>query len=48
VFSGRRIAADADVPTGPEGYAQSCGKVAREQVGKAGLRLAKQIKRLLP
>ena len=37
--SARRIAADADVPTAPDGYAQNCGKVGRVQVGKAGLRL---------
>jgi hypothetical protein len=47
-FSGRRIAADADVPTAPDGSAQNCGKVARYQVGKAGVRLADQIKRLFP
>jgi hypothetical protein len=47
-FSGRRIAADADVPTAPNGYAQNCGKVARVQAGKAGMRLAEQIKRLFP
>ena len=46
--SARRIAADADVPTAPEGYAQNCGRVARVQVGKAALRLADQVKRLLP
>jgi hypothetical protein len=47
-FSGRRIAADADVPTAPDGYAQNCGRVARMQVGKAGLRLADQLKRQFP
>jgi hypothetical protein len=41
--SARRIAANADIPTAPEGYAQNCGKVARVQVGKAGLRLADQL-----
>ena len=46
--TGRRIAADADVPTAPDGYAQNCGKVARVQVGKAGMRLADQVKKLLP
>ena len=46
--SGRRIAPNADVPTAPDGYAQNCGKVARVQVGKAGLRLAEQVKKLLP
>jgi hypothetical protein len=46
--SARRIAADADVPTAPEGYAQKCGKVARVQVGKAGLRFADQIRKLGP
>jgi ribosomal protein S27E len=38
----RRITADADVPTAPDGYAQNCGKVARVQVGKAGTQLADQ------
>ena len=47
-FTGRRIARDADVPTAPDGYAQNCGKVARVQVGKAGLRLADQLKQLFP
>ena len=46
--SARRIAADASVPTAPEGYAQNCGKVARVQVGKAGLRLADQFKARFP
>jgi S1/P1 Nuclease len=46
--SGRRIAADADAPTAADGYAQNCGRVARIQVGKAGLRLATQIKSPLP
>jgi hypothetical protein len=36
--SARRIAANADVPTAPDGYAQNCGKVARVQVGKIGRR----------
>jgi hypothetical protein len=44
----RRIEPDADVPTAPEDYAPTCGKVARVQVGKAGLRLADQLKKLLP
>jgi hypothetical protein len=44
----RRIAANVDVPTAPEGYAQNCGKVARVQVGKAGSRLADQLKKLFP
>jgi hypothetical protein len=46
--TGRRIAANADVPTAPDGYAQNCGKVARMQVGKAGRRLADQIRMLSP
>jgi hypothetical protein len=46
--SARRISANADVPTTPDGYAQNCGKVARLQVGKAGRRLADQIKKVLP
>jgi hypothetical protein len=44
----RRIAADADVPTAPDGYAQICGKVARTKIGKAGVRLADQVKKLIP
>jgi hypothetical protein len=40
--------ADADMPTAPDGYSQNCDKVARVQVGKAGLRLADQVKRLTP
>jgi hypothetical protein len=47
-FRGRRIATDADVPTAPDGYAQNCGKVARVQVGMAGLRLSDQIRKLVP
>jgi hypothetical protein len=35
-----------DVPTANDGYAQNCGKVARMQVGKAGMRLAEQVKKL--
>jgi hypothetical protein len=46
--SARRIAANVDVPTAPDGYARNCGKVARVQVGKAALRLADQLKRLFP
>lgn len=46
--SGRRVDRNADVPTAPDGYAQNCGKVARMQAGKAGLRLAEQIKKLIP
>ncbi len=44
----RRIEADTDVPTAPEDYAPTCGRVARVQVGKAGLRLADQLKKLFP
>jgi hypothetical protein len=32
----------------PAGYAQVCGKVAREQIGKGGMRLAKTLGNLLP
>ena len=46
--SARRIAANVDVPMAPDGYAQNCGKVARVQVGKAGLRLVDQLKTLFP
>jgi hypothetical protein len=44
----RRIATDADVPTAPDGYAQNCGKVARVQVGKAGMRLAEEVRKQVP
>jgi hypothetical protein len=36
------------VPKAPDGYAQNCGKAVRVQVGKAWMRLAEQIKALLP
>jgi hypothetical protein len=39
---------DDDVPEAPAEYAASCGRVARVQVGKAGLRLAEQLKKLFP
>jgi hypothetical protein len=45
--SARRIAANADVPTAPDGYAQNCGRVARVQLGKAGARLAEQLNKSL-
>jgi hypothetical protein len=44
--SAQRIGADGDVPTAPDGFAQNCGKVARVQVGKVGLRLNDQVKKL--
>jgi hypothetical protein len=34
--SARRIAANVDVPTAPDGYAQNCGKVAACRWGKRG------------
>src|SRR5262249_22225488 len=45
---GGRGGRDADVPEAPAEYAASCGRVAPVQVGKAGLRLADQIKKLFP
>ena len=45
VAAGRR---DDEVPEAPAEYAPACGKVARVQVGKAGNRLADQLKKLLP
>jgi hypothetical protein len=44
----RRIEPTADVPAAPDDYAPNCGKVARLQVGKAGSRLADQVKKLFP
>ncbi|HEY7328720.1 MAG TPA: S1/P1 nuclease [Gemmataceae bacterium] len=37
-----------EVPEPPAEYPTSCGKVARVQIGKAGLRLAEQLKKLCP
>jgi hypothetical protein len=37
-----------EVPEAPAEYAASCGRVARVQIGKAGLRLAEQLKKLFP
>jgi hypothetical protein len=39
---------DEDVPPAPAEYAPNCGRVARVQIGKAGLRLADQLKKLFP
>jgi hypothetical protein len=39
---------DEDVPEAPAEYAASCGRVARIQIGKAGLRLTGQLKKLFP
>ena len=39
---------DDEVPEAPAEYAPACGKVARVQVGKAGNRLADQLKKLFP
>jgi len=47
VSAGRR-GSNEDGPQAPEDYAPNCGKVARVQIGKAGLRLADQLKTLLP
>jgi hypothetical protein len=43
-----RAGRDDDVSEAPAEYAASCGRVARLQVGKAGLRLAEQLKKLFP
>jgi hypothetical protein len=43
-----RSGRDDDVPEAPAEYASNCGRVARVQVGKAGLRLAEQLKKLFP
>jgi hypothetical protein len=37
-----------EVPEPPAEYPVSCGRVARVQIGKAGLRLAEQLKKLCP
>src|SRR5262249_44927339 len=39
---------DDDAPEAPGGYAAGAGRTARVQVGKAGARLADQIRRLFP
>jgi hypothetical protein len=39
---------DDDVPEAPADYASAAGKSARVQVGKAGARLAEQLKKLFP
>ena len=39
---------DEDVPEPPAEYPASCGRVARVQIGKAGRRLAEQLKKLCP
>jgi hypothetical protein len=48
VGGGGRGGRDDDVPQAPAEYATNCGRVARVQVGKAGLRLAEQLKKLFP
>ena len=48
VSGGRRNDQNADAPPAPADYAPACGRVARVQVGKAGLRLADQLKKLFP
>jgi hypothetical protein len=48
VGGNRRGRRDEDVPEAPAEYAANCGRVARVQVGKAGLRLAEQLKKLFP
>jgi hypothetical protein len=48
VSSGQRSEPPADAPEAPAGYAPACGHVARIQIGKAGVRLTEQIKKLFP
>jgi hypothetical protein len=48
VSSGRRNDQNVDPPPAPFDYAPACGRVARVQIGKAGLRLADQLKKLFP
>jgi hypothetical protein len=36
------------VPEAPAEYASAAGQVARAQIGKAGTRLAEQLKKLFP
>jgi hypothetical protein len=43
-----RAARDADAPEVPADYLAASGRVARVQLGKAGIRLADQIKELFP
>jgi hypothetical protein len=43
-----RAAKDADAPEVPADYLAASGRVARVQLGKAGIRLAEQIKELFP
>jgi hypothetical protein len=48
VSSGLRGGDNQEVPEAPADYAPNCGQVARIQAGKAGIRLADQIKRVVP
>jgi S1/P1 Nuclease len=48
VGSGGRGGRDEDVPQAPAEYAASCGRVVQLQVGKGGVRLAEQLKKLFP
>jgi hypothetical protein len=48
VSRGDRSARDAEAPEVPADYPSACGKVARVQIGKAGLRLADQLKKQFP
>jgi hypothetical protein len=48
VRGGGRGARDADAPEVPAEYLAASGRVARVQLGKAGIRLADQIKQLFP
>jgi hypothetical protein len=48
VSRGGRAKRDEGAPEAPADYAGNCGRVARVQVGKAGLRLADQLPKLFP
>jgi hypothetical protein len=48
VNQGGRSGPREDVPQAPAEYAPSCGRVARVQIGKAGMRLADQLGKLFP
>jgi hypothetical protein len=48
VSSGKRDEKPVDAPEAPADYAPTCGHVARIQIGKAGVRLTDQIKKLFP
>lgn len=47
-FKGQRGELPDDAPEAPAEYAPTCGRTARLQIGKAGLRLAEQLTKLFP